>query len=34
MINRKTGNRIHLQKVDAGTGDVVAADDIVKGYKS
>jgi DNA end-binding protein Ku len=34
LINRKTGNRIHVQKVDAGTGDVVAADDIVKGYKS
>jgi DNA end-binding protein Ku len=34
LINRKSGNRIHLQKVDAVTGDVVDDDDIVKGYKS
>jgi DNA end-binding protein Ku len=33
QINKGTGNRIHFQKVDAETGDVVPADDIVKGYE-
>ncbi len=33
QINRKTGHRINYQKVDAETGDEVANDDIVKGYK-
>jgi len=30
---RKTGHRIKYAKVDADTGEEVAADDIVKGYK-
>ncbi|MBV9969407.1 MAG: Ku protein [Xanthobacteraceae bacterium] len=30
--NKSTGNRIHLQKVDAETGEPVEAEDIVKGY--
>lgn len=33
QINKSTGNRIKYQKVDAETGDEVASDDIVKGYK-
>jgi DNA end-binding protein Ku len=33
QINRKTGHRIKYAKVDAETGDEVASDDIVKGYK-
>jgi DNA end-binding protein Ku len=33
QINKKTGHRIKYQKVDADTGDEVAADDIIKGYK-
>lgn len=33
QINRKTGHRIKYLKVDAETGDEVASDDIVKGYK-
>lgn len=33
QINRKTGHRIKYQKVDVETGDEVAADDIMKGYK-
>ncbi|MDE2602221.1 MAG: Ku protein [Bradyrhizobium sp.] len=33
QINRKTGHRIKYAKVDAGTGEEVAADDITKGYK-
>jgi DNA end-binding protein Ku len=33
QLNKGTGNRIHFQKVDAETGDVVPADDIVKGYE-
>jgi DNA end-binding protein Ku len=33
QINRKTGHRIRYQKVDADTGDEVASDDIIKGYK-
>jgi DNA end-binding protein Ku len=33
QINRKTGHRIKYQKVDAGTGDEVPADQIVKGYE-
>jgi DNA end-binding protein Ku len=33
QINRETGNRIRYQKVDAGSGDEVAAEDIVKGYE-
>jgi DNA end-binding protein Ku len=34
QINKKTGHRIKMQKVDAETGDVVEADEIVKGYKA
>jgi DNA end-binding protein Ku len=33
QINRKTGHRIKYAKVDAETGDEVASEDIVKGYK-
>jgi DNA end-binding protein Ku len=33
QINRKTGHRIKYAKVDADTGEEVANDDIVKGYK-
>jgi DNA end-binding protein Ku len=33
QINRKTGHRIKYAKVDAGTGEEVATDDIMKGYK-
>jgi DNA end-binding protein Ku len=34
QINKATGHRIKMQRVDAETGDVVEADDIVKGYKA
>jgi DNA end-binding protein Ku len=33
QINKKTGHRIKYAKVDAETGEEVANDDIVKGYK-
>src|ERR1700692_4572923 len=33
QINRNTGHRIKYMKVDADTGDEVANEDIVKGYK-
>src|SRR5258708_22365409 len=33
QINRKTGNRIKYAKVDADTGEEVASEDIMKGYK-
>lgn len=33
QINKKTGNRIRYLKVDAGTGEEVDPDDIVKGYE-
>jgi DNA end-binding protein Ku len=33
QLNKATGNRIHLQKVDAETGDPVPAEDIIKGYE-
>jgi DNA end-binding protein Ku len=33
QINKETGHRIKYQKVDAETGDEVAADDIIKGYQ-
>jgi DNA end-binding protein Ku len=33
QINRKTGHRIKYAKVDVDTGEEVAAEDIVKGYK-
>jgi DNA end-binding protein Ku len=33
QLNKETGNRIHLQKVDAETGKAVPAEDIVKGYE-
>jgi DNA end-binding protein Ku len=33
QLNRKTGHRIKYVKVDADTGEEVANDDIVKGYK-
>src|SRR3977135_479259 len=32
MINPRTNNRIRMQTVDAGTGDVVDRADLVKGY--
>jgi DNA end-binding protein Ku len=33
MINPKTNNRIRLQAVDAGTGDVVERSDLVRGFQ-
>jgi DNA end-binding protein Ku len=33
QLNKATGNRIHLQKVDAETGDAVSSEGIVKGYE-
>ena len=33
MINRQTGNRLHQQMVDAGTGDVVEKDDKGRGFE-
>src|SRR3954454_17935522 len=33
QINRNTGHRIKYAKVDAETGEEVASEDIVKGYK-
>ncbi|AXK83677.1 Ku protein [Pseudolabrys taiwanensis] len=33
QINKNTGNRIRYQKIDAESGDEVAAEDIVKGYE-
>jgi DNA end-binding protein Ku len=33
QLNKATGNRIHLKKVDAETDEVVPADDIIKGYE-
>jgi DNA end-binding protein Ku len=33
QINRKTGHRIKYVKIDAESGEEVAADDIIKGYK-
>src|ERR1700749_2522634 len=33
QLNKATGNRLHFQKVDAGTGDVVSAADVIKGYE-
>ena len=33
QINKQTGHRIKYTKVDAETGDEVASDDIIKGYK-
>jgi DNA end-binding protein Ku len=33
QINKKSGHRIKYLKVDAETGDEVAADDIIKGYE-
>src|SRR6478735_8980754 len=33
QINRKTGHRIKYAKVDAESGEEVAAEDIIKGYK-
>jgi DNA end-binding protein Ku len=33
QINRKTGHRIKYAKIDADTGEEVASEDIVKGYK-
>jgi DNA end-binding protein Ku len=32
-INRKTGNRLKQQNVDSETGEVVARDDMVRGYE-
>jgi DNA end-binding protein Ku len=33
QLNRKTGNRIKLRRVDAETGDEVESEDIIKGYE-
>src|SRR5437773_11737235 len=33
QVNRKTGHRIKYAKVDADTGEEVASEDIMKGYK-
>jgi DNA end-binding protein Ku len=33
QLNKATGNRIHVQKVDAETDEVVPAEDIIKGYE-
>jgi len=33
QINKSTGHRVKYVKVDADTGEEVASDDIVKGYK-
>jgi DNA end-binding protein Ku len=33
QVNRNTGNRIKMQRVDAETGEEVAYEDIVKGYE-
>lgn len=33
QLNKNTGNRIRYQKIDAESGDEVAADDIVMGYE-
>jgi DNA end-binding protein Ku len=33
QVNRKTGHRIKYAKIDAETGEEVAAEDIMKGYK-
>jgi DNA end-binding protein Ku len=33
QINRKTGHRIKYERVDAETGEEVASEDIIKGYK-
>jgi DNA end-binding protein Ku len=32
-LNKATGNRIRMQRIDAATGDEVAYDDLVKGYE-
>jgi DNA end-binding protein Ku len=34
QINKATGSRIHLQKVDAESGETVPAEEIVKGYEA
>ncbi|RAI38834.1 Ku protein [Rhodoplanes roseus] len=34
LLDKATGHRIRMQKVDADTGDPVEASDIVKGYKT
>ena len=34
QINRQTGHRIRMQRIDEGTGEEVAYEDIVKGYKA
>src|SRR5437660_1559607 len=33
ILNRETGHRVHNQRVDATTGDVVEAEDQVKGFE-
>src|ERR1041384_4867122 len=33
QLNKSTGNRIRMKKVDSETGDELASDDIVKGYQ-
>src|SRR4051794_28991055 len=33
QINKKTGHRIRYLKVDAGTGEEVPSEDIIKGYQ-
>ena len=34
QINRQTGHRIRMQRIDEGTGEEVAYEDIVKGYRA
>ena len=34
ILNRATGNTVHRQYVDAGTGKVVGDDDEIKGYET
>ena len=33
-LNRKTGNRLRMRMIDAGTGEVVETDDQVRGYQT
>jgi DNA end-binding protein Ku len=33
QLNKATGNRLHFQKVDAETGDIVTGDETIKGYE-
>jgi DNA end-binding protein Ku len=33
QLNKETGNRIRYRKVDAGAGDEVPSENIIKGYE-